>query len=64
MNVKLDSSIKALHPCKVCGSTRGVLSGGAGPHAKRIDCAGCGRFHNWLPLATAIEWGLFERDPG
>ncbi len=62
MNIDLDGSQKALNPCKVCGSCRGTLKPGAGPHAARIDCEACGRFHNWLSLDAAIRLGLYERD--
>ncbi len=34
--------------CPHCGSDSGRVGAGAGPHAGRFDCAGCGRFIKWL----------------
>lgn len=63
MIIELDGSQKALGHCKACGSCRGVVRPGTGPHAKRIDCEGCGKFHNWLSLDGAIALGLYEQVP-
>lgn len=59
--VELDSSQKALRPCQSCGSCRAIAKPGSGPHAKRLDCDGCGKFHGWLSLDAAIMLGLYER---
>lgn len=60
MKIDLDGSQRSLVPCRHCGSAWGVVKDGKGPHAKRIDCHGCGRFLNWMSLATAIQFGLYE----
>lgn len=62
MKIDLDSSQKCLVPCRHCGSVWGVVKDGTGPHAKRIDCQGCGRFLNWMGLGLAIELGLYVQD--
>ena len=36
-------------PCPRCGAIDTVIGQGSGPHAAREQCAGCGRFHRWLP---------------
>lgn len=61
ITVELDGSEKGLHPCKACGSYRALATPGKGPHAKRLDCSECGRFHGWLSLTTGIAMGMFER---
>lgn len=64
MKIDLDSSERCLVPCRHCGSVWGEMRDGTGPHAKRIDCHGCGRFLNWMGLGTAIRFGMYERDEG
>lgn len=61
VTIELDGSQKALNPCLKCGSCRAIVKPGTGPHAKRLECDGCGRFHNWLGLDAAISLGLYER---
>jgi hypothetical protein len=57
----LDDSMKALRHCASCGSAEALVRSGTGPHAIHLDCAGCGKFHNWLGFAEAQQYGLMER---
>lgn len=61
MRLNLDRSEKCLTPCKHCGSVWGEVKDGAGPHSRRIDCQGCGKFINWMGLNMAIRLGFYER---
>jgi len=36
-------------PCPRCGAIDTLTGPGSGPHTARERCAGCGRFHRWLP---------------
>jgi len=59
VKLELDNSEKCLTPCRKCGGVDGMVRDGAGPHAKRIDCVACGGFINWMPMALAIQLGLY-----
>jgi hypothetical protein len=39
-------------PCPSCGSHTAITGSSAGPHAARLDCAGCGRHAGWMSAET------------
>ena len=43
--------------CRHCGCDSGRVGAGIGPHAGRLDCAGCGDFIQWVGKAAMAKIG-------